>query len=72
MPYSELYQSWLEKYCSEHPEIISTKIVFDNQNLVLTYEQPLPDIDETVCKTNCTSLTSLSFCRFFKNLFLNV
>jgi hypothetical protein len=45
---SAVYQSWRMEFCSNHPQIDIDKVVFDNDKIILVYEQPLPDIDENV------------------------
>ncbi|CAF3977665.1 unnamed protein product [Adineta steineri] len=41
-----LYNSWLHSFYEKHPQINLCKIVFDNQKIIITYEEPLPNIDE--------------------------
>ncbi|CAF1302297.1 unnamed protein product [Adineta steineri] len=41
-----LYNSWLHSFYEKHPQINPCKIVFDNQKIILTYEESLPNIDE--------------------------
>ncbi|CAF4017218.1 unnamed protein product, partial [Rotaria sp. Silwood1] len=42
-----LYQSWWNKFCQEYPQLHKYKIVFDNEHMILTLDQLLPNIDET-------------------------
>ncbi|CAF3741586.1 unnamed protein product, partial [Adineta steineri] len=41
-----LYNSWLRSLYEKYPKINRYKIVFDNQKIIITYEEPLPDINE--------------------------
>ncbi|CAM4856969.1 unnamed protein product [Rotaria socialis] len=50
-----VYNLWLQQYCGKYTKIDRHKIVFDNLSTILTFNQPLFDIDGTATVQEITA-----------------